>query len=71
MRGIYRTRLQQALCCAAMLISTGCHTSHVRTLPLNPACPEHTMHACVRNNYGRTCGCVRTETIERFMRNRQ
>jgi hypothetical protein len=61
------------LCCAAVLTFAGCTTTregHMRRNALTSQCPDNAMHACVRSGHGRTCGCVRKQSVEAILRSR-
>lgn len=60
---------ERLLCCTAALLLAGCATTHGATYARDPSeCPSLYLHYCTINNWGKTCGCMPKQIIEKILR---
>ena len=65
----YARAARCVLCCAAALLSSACMTpdwtSHKRAAA---ECPNDYLHYCTHDNYGKRCGCMPKQEMEKVLR---
>ena len=60
------------LCCAAVLLSSACAITPDWTGRKRAAqeCPNDYLHFCRHSNYGKECGCMPKQEMEKVLRGR-